>query len=171
MGRGAGMGPAGAASAGAKAAGAAAAAAGMGPAGTGAAGGARPPLAEDVALTGLDERAARRVVGKPHPDRARQFKPFAALKGYYALIQERERVPEPRRELAEEDQRELSEQLSCLARGQVVAVTYYDNDAYETRTGAVTQVDEVFRTLWIVRTPIPFDAIARIDEAPCAGQA
>ena len=30
----------------------------------------------------------RYVLGKPHPDRAKQFKPFAALKGYEALVEE-----------------------------------------------------------------------------------
>lgn len=29
--------------------------------------------------------------------------PFAALKGYYELIRERDRVPEPLRELSEEE--------------------------------------------------------------------
>ena len=28
----------------------------------------------------------RYILGKPHPDRARQFKPFAALRGYEELI-------------------------------------------------------------------------------------
>ena len=117
-----------------------------------------------VPSANLDERAARRIIGKPHPDRARQFKPFAALRGYYDLIQERERVSEPRRELTEEQQRELSAQVARLARGQVVAVTYYDGDAYVTYTGAVAQVDVVLRTLQIVQTRIPFDDIAHIDE-------
>lgn len=55
------------------------------------------------------EYEARRTIGKPHPDRARQFKPFAALKGYYDLLAERERVPEPCRVLTEEERRELSD--------------------------------------------------------------
>lgn len=28
----------------------------------------------------------RYILGKPHPDRAKQFKPFAALRGYEELI-------------------------------------------------------------------------------------
>lgn len=28
----------------------------------------------------------RYVLGKPHPDRAKQFKPFAALRGYEELV-------------------------------------------------------------------------------------
>ncbi|WP_241156434.1 MULTISPECIES: YolD-like family protein [unclassified Adlercreutzia] len=126
----------------------------------------RPVLAEDVAWASLDERAARRVIGKPHPDRARQFKPFAALKGYYDLLAACERVPEPRRELTEEEQRELGEQLSRLVRGQVVTVTYYEGDASVTLTGAVAQVDTILRTLQIIQMRIPFDAIARIAEEP-----
>ncbi len=30
----------------------------------------------------------RYILGKPHPDRARQFKPFAALRGYEELIEQ-----------------------------------------------------------------------------------
>lgn len=39
----------------------------------------------------------RYVLGKPHPDRARQFKPFAALRGYEELVaQVIEEANEPR---------------------------------------------------------------------------
>ena len=34
----------------------------------------------------------RYILGKPHPDRARQFKPFAALRGYEELRSEERRV-------------------------------------------------------------------------------
>ncbi|MDO4291052.1 MAG: hypothetical protein Q4C41_07490 [Eggerthellaceae bacterium] len=34
--------------------------------------------------------ADRYTIGKPHPDRAAQFKPFAALKGYYDLLEAEE---------------------------------------------------------------------------------
>ena len=30
----------------------------------------------------------RYILGKPHPDRAKQFKPFAALRGYEELVNE-----------------------------------------------------------------------------------
>ena len=38
---------------------------------------------------GLDPR---RIIGKPHADRARQFVPFMALKGYFDLIEEADRM-------------------------------------------------------------------------------
>ena len=41
----------------------------------------------------VDDRLARPVpegLGRPHPDRARQFSPFAALRGYYELVHAKE---------------------------------------------------------------------------------
>ena len=46
---------------------------------------------------------------RPRADRAQQFMPFAALKGYYDLIRERERVAEPKRELTDEQKAWIDE--------------------------------------------------------------
>lgn len=110
-----------------------------------------------------DEAAVHHVIGRPHPDRARQFMPFAALRGYYELVHERERVPTPRRELTEEEARELDAALAQVARGSLVRVTYYDGDAYVTREGLVSQKDEILRDLWLVRTKIPFAALQSLE--------
>lgn len=40
-------------------------------------------------------------VARSHPDRARQFMPFAALKGYHELAKSKEYVAEPDFELSE----------------------------------------------------------------------
>ncbi len=64
------------------------------------------------------ERSAPRPpagIGHPHPERAAQFKPFAALRGYYELVSACERVVEPRPVLSEEESRELSERLLGLS--------------------------------------------------------
>lgn len=111
---------------------------------------------------GLD-RPVPAGLGRPHPDRARQFSPFAALRGYYELVHERERVPTPRRELTEEEARELDAALAQVARGSLVRVTYYDGDAYVTREGLVSQKDEILRDLWLVRTKIPFAALQSLE--------
>ena len=110
-----------------------------------------------------DEAATRHAIGRPHPDRARQFMPFAALRGYYELVHERERVPTPRRELTEEEARELDAALAQVARGSLVRVTYYDGDAYVTREGLISQKDEILRDLWLVRTKIPFAALQSLE--------
>lgn len=92
-------------------------------------------------------------------DRARQFMPFASLKGYYDYIREQERVKEPRRELSEDGAEELSDTLNEVRRGDMLRVVFYEKDHYETTTGIVSEFDPVFRSLKIVRRKICFDDI------------
>lgn len=117
----------------------------------------------------VDDRLARPVpegLGRPHPDRARQFSPFAALRGYYDLVRERERVVEPRRPLSDVEARELGEALAQVRRGQLVRATFYENDAYRTVVGTVSQVDMIYHDLWIVRERIPFDELCALEALP-----
>lgn len=111
---------------------------------------------------GLD-RPVPAGLGRPHPDRARQFSPFAALRGYYELVHERERVIEPRRSLSEEEARALDEAVANLQRGAMARVVYYEKDAYRTIVGTVSQVDMIYHDLWIVRTRIPFDELCALE--------
>ncbi len=99
-------------------------------------------------------------------DRARQFMPFAALKGYYDLVRERERVPEPRRELTEEHAAFLSEQVAALKKGDMVKVTHYDGEAYATTEGVLTGVDVILGALTIVKTHVSFGDIWEIEFDP-----
>ena len=108
--------------------------------------------------------APGRPHGRPHPDRARQFMPFAALKGYYDLVREQERVREPRREMTQEHAEELSAKVAGLARGTLVTATYYDADHYERVTGLVARVEPELRTLQVVKTRIGFDDLWDVEE-------
>ena len=114
-----------------------------------------------------ETEAARRPapagLGRPHADRARQFMPFAALRGYYELVGEKEKVVEPRRPLSEGEARELTQTLAGLTRGTVVRCTYYEDDGYRTITGAASQIDMIYHDLWVVRTRIPFDEICALE--------
>ena len=110
-------------------------------------------------------RASRgsRAGGGKRADRAQQFMPFAALRGYYDLIRERERVAEPKRELTDEEALELSHKLEQVERREMASVVYYDGEAYVTVCGLVSDIDEAGRILTVVRTRIPFDDIAGIE--------
>ena len=99
---------------------------------------------------------------RPRADRAQQFMPFAALKGYYDLIRERERVAEPKRELTDEQALELSRKLSQLKRREMACIVHYDGEAYVTARGLVSDIDLAARTVTVVRTRIPLDDIADI---------
>lgn len=111
---------------------------------------------------GLD-RPVPAGLGRPHPDRARQFSPFAALRGYYELVHERERVIEPRRPLSEEEARALDATIANLQRGVMVRAVFYEKDAYRTIVGTVSQVDMIYHDLWIVRERIPFDELCALE--------
>ena len=114
----------------------------------------------------VDDRLARPVpegLGRPHPDRARQFSPFAALRGYYELVHAKEVVPERRRPLTEEESAQLDEAVAALRRGRSVRCTFYRDGAYHSCEGVVSQVDLVYRDLWIVRMRIPFADICALE--------
>lgn len=96
------------------------------------------------------------------PDRACQFIPFAALKGYYDLLRERELVPSPRHELTDEEAAELSIRMARVRRRAMVTVTYYERDCYRTTTGLVSDIDIANRIVTVVRKPISFDDIVAI---------
>lgn len=70
---------------------------------------------------------ARTTVRAPMPAsrRAKQFAPFDALKGLKEAIAEKERIPTPRRILAEDALAELNQKISQLRKGTIVTVVYY----------------------------------------------
>lgn len=95
-------------------------------------------------------------------ERAVQFAPFAALHGYSDATEERRRITEPKRELSEDEEAELSDRLCALRRRMVITVTYYLNRQYVTVTGTVTEWEPVFRRLSVDGTFIPMEDIAEI---------
>ncbi|MCQ2751777.1 MAG: YolD-like family protein [Coriobacteriales bacterium] len=94
--------------------------------------------------------------------RASQFIPFAALRGYYDMVSQIERVPGEKHEATEEEILEISNVLRQLKKGDIVRVTYYDKDAYVTIIGAVVEVVEVYKYLQVKKTKISFDDILDI---------
>lgn len=105
-----------------------------------------------------EKRSARRNTSA-HLSRARQFAPFAALKGYYELVRECERVKEPKRDLSEETLDCIYGKLFQVEKGNMVRVTYYDVDAYMTIEGLVANVDHAFSRLTVAKTTISFDDV------------
>ena len=92
-------------------------------------------------------------------DRARQFMPFSALRGFESMIREQTREKIPKRELSEYDAARLSAKMSKVEKGCMVRVTYYDKDAYVTLEGIISDVDIPMRKLRVVKTVIPLDDI------------
>ena len=102
-------------------------------------------------------------IGVPHADRAHIFMPFAALRGYYDLVREQERVPEPKRLLTEEDALRLSQTLTLVRKGDMVRITYYDQGAYESAVARVSQVDLAYRCLHLDCGKVCLDDVADLE--------
>ena len=77
------------------------------------------PSKTQLSAKDLAEYRASLPLGRKHPDRARQFMPFAALKGYYELVRERERTTQPKRELMPEEIEAISHVLAQLKKGEI----------------------------------------------------
>ena len=99
---------------------------------------------------------------KRKADRAKQFLPFDALKGYKEAILEKQIVKEDRKILSEDDEILLSNKLSMIHRGMMVKITYYDTYYYNTISGLVSKIDDITRTITIVKKTINIDDIIDI---------
>ena len=98
-----------------------------------------------------------------YQDRAKQFLPYASLRGFDEVVARKRRIREPRRELVADAEEELSEKLSSLSEGTLVSVTYYRGDAYITRAGRVSEIDVISRTLMFEDFTVPLDDIFSLE--------
>lgn len=96
-------------------------------------------------------------------ERAKQFMPFAALKGYELALREKERVVVPKMELSEDYREELDYKLHQIKKNDMVSVVYFCKDEYLKMTGMVSRIDESAGVLKIVNTKIDFGDIYDIE--------
>lgn len=95
--------------------------------------------------------------------RAKQFMPFAALKGLPEALAEKERIVVPKVELSEEMAAELDRKMHLLEKGKVATVVYFSKDEYLRKTGMVARVDVSARVLQVVNEKISFDDILDVE--------
>lgn len=113
---------------------------------------------------------------RPHMsnyDRAAQFSPFAALKGYEEEIDEAIRTTEDKIELSEEQSNDLNEKLNILKeivkKQPTLKVIYFVPDSkksggeYRTIEQFLRKLDEYHRKLIFSDREIPFESILQIE--------
>lgn len=93
-------------------------------------------------------------------DRAKQFMPFAALRGYYDLIRQCERIKEDKKELSDSEAEILSSKLSQIKKGMIINVIYYNIDAYDELTGMVSDISE--KDMKVIKTKIDFNDVLNV---------
>lgn len=99
----------------------------------------------------------------PIEERAKQFMPFAALRGLPDALAAKEKVLVPKIELSPEMAEELDRQMHLIAKGKMATVIYFNNGEYIKITGLVARIDETSRILQIVNTKIPFADILQVE--------
>lgn len=98
----------------------------------------------------------------PIEERAKQFMPFAALKGLPDALAAKEKITVPKIELSEEMAETLDRAMHGLAKGRIASVVYFHKGEYVKITGLVARIDESGRLLQIVNTKICFDDILEV---------
>jgi len=97
-------------------------------------------------------------------DRAKQFMPFAALKGYDEALNRKARIPQARILLAEDAQTELDEKLRRLRPGDEVTALYYSGGEYVSLRGRLRRIDPIGGVLAADGIEIPFEDLLDIAE-------
>ena len=97
-------------------------------------------------------------------NRAKQFAPFDALKGFQEALRKKEKMPVPKKELAEEKAEEINEKLKQLTTGKLITVVYYNDGEYIQLTGIVVKIEKNKKYLQMAEIIIPIDDISDIIE-------
>ena len=92
-------------------------------------------------------------------NRAKQFMPFAALKGYEEALRAKEKIVVEKIELSEEKKAELDYKIQQIHKNDMVTVVYFLKDEYIKLEGMVSRLDRDAKVLKIVNTKIPFEDI------------
>lgn len=92
-------------------------------------------------------------------NRAKQFAPFDALKGFREALKEKEKIKIDKKELSEERAKEINELLKNVKEGMLTTIVYYLDGEYIQLTGIVLKIEKQKRCLQIEETVICFDDI------------
>lgn len=99
----------------------------------------------------------------PASARAKQFMPFAALRGLTEALEQKEKITVPKVELSEDKAQELDRKMHQLQTGQMVTVVYFHCGEYLQVTGLVARIEPSSRMLQVVNTKISFDDIVDVE--------
>ncbi len=95
-------------------------------------------------------------------NRAKQFMPFAALRGLPEALALKEKVIVEKMELTEDMAAELDYVMKELQTGMMVTVIYFCKDEYLKKTGVVSRLDKTARVIQVVECKIRFDDLLMI---------
>lgn len=96
-------------------------------------------------------------------DRAKQFLPFDALKGFREAIKTMEEIHESKKDLSIDELNELDKKIKMVKKNDIIKVKYYYEDEYIETIDTLKKVDNVFKKLILKNNKISFDDIMDIE--------
>ena len=94
-------------------------------------------------------------------ERAKQFMPFDALKGFKEALKEKEKIIVDKIDLCEDAIIEINNILTNLKVGDIVKVVYFKQNEYIEVTGMISKIKNDFFV--IVKEKIMYNNIYRIE--------
>ena len=96
-------------------------------------------------------------------DRAKQFLPFEALKGFKEAIKMIENKGDTKKELSEDNKNDINNILKKLDKGNKVKVKYYYLTEYIEVISNFLKIDEINKVLYLKDTKINIEDIISIN--------
>ena len=96
-------------------------------------------------------------------DRAKQFLPFEALKGFKEAIRMIENKGDTKKELSEDNKNDINSILKKLDKGNRVKVKYYYLTEYIEVISNFLKIDEINKVLYLKDTKINIEDIISIN--------
>ena len=96
-------------------------------------------------------------------DRAKQFLPFEALKGFKEAIKMIENKGDTKKELSEDNKNDINNILKKLDKGNKVKVKYYYLTEYIEVISNFLKIDEINKVLYLKNTKINIEDIITIN--------
>ena len=96
-------------------------------------------------------------------DRAVQFMPFDALKGFREALEQVEKFSEDKKEFSDDYFYVLNQKINKLKIGEKVLIKHYYELEYVETIDVIKKIDKVYKKLYLLNSVIEFDDIVEVN--------
>ena len=96
-------------------------------------------------------------------DRAVQFMPFDALKGFREALEKVEKFSEDKKEFSDDYFYVLNQKINKLKIGEKVLIKHYYELEYVETIDVIKKIDKVYKKLYLLNSVIEFDYIVEVN--------
>ena len=96
-------------------------------------------------------------------DRAIQFMPFDALKGFREALEQVEKFSEDKKEFSDDYFYVLNQKINKLKLGEKVLIKHYYELEYIETISVIKRIDKVYKKIYLVNSIIEIDDIVEVN--------